>query len=390
MQFEQVFVPTDEHDIVVQNPATVLARRILSAATALEFVKIEVHSRGGKYREFGRGFSLTHDEELSESERKSVANALAAEIVEVCAQGQKDYDKPVDWKVSGYDSPDKGQPKTLFSEKFKIGALQRDPTLKETESMSLVESNKLLRLIAGDEHKKSMETASLLFKMITPISEMTGNIADKIRPSDAEMQHKTRMAEMELEATVRQAEAVGKQARNQSTNETLRYLIDQMPMDDIGESAKLYAQHLIETQRAKEAEEKRKAEESRRKQSTESPPPPEPDVSPSEATQQPPPPDRSHLCEGSRVLAEIIDGRHDALAAGLGDDWSRFKGLAEQSSQDEFDRLAKDAYKDFSSRPKMQLMTLFTKMNVALADGDDSPRMDRLQAFLKESGIMRD
>ena len=388
MQYEQVFVPTDDHDIVVKNPATVLAQRVLSAGTTLEFVKIEVHTRGGSYREFGRGFSLTHGEDLNDTERKSLANALAADIVEVCAQGQNDYDKPVSWKVTGYNSPEKGQPKVLFSETFKVGALRRDPTLKETEASSLVDSNKLLRAIAGDQHKNLMDVTKSLIEMITPIATMAGNIAEKIRPSDAEMAHKTKMAEMELAAAVAKAEAVGKQARSQATNETVRYIFDQMPMEDLGEAAKLAAQHILEKHRAEQAEERRRAKAAQSKAKAEATNS-EPHVN---DTAQPPessPPDYSHLCDGSRTLSEIIEGRRDALTAALGDAWPRFKSLSEQADQAVFEEEAKAAYADFSARPTAELMALFTKMNVALSEDGDATRMDELQAFFKDSGIIK-
>ena len=388
MNYEQVFVPTDDHDIVVKNPATVLSQRVLAAGEALEFVKIEVHARGGSYREFGRGFSLTHDEGLSDAEKKSGANSLASDIVEVCAEGQAAYEKPVNWKVTGYDNPDKGKPKVLFSETFKVSSLNRNPTLKETESNSLIETNKLLRLIASDEHKKSMDTSELLLRIITPVSTMAGNIAEKIRPSDAEMAHRTRMAEMELAAAVAKAEAVGKQARSQATNETVRYIFDQMPIDELGEAAKLAAQHLLEKHRAEQAEKRRKETESK-KENKADPASSEKHVHDTTPTPGPTPPDYSHLCHGSRTLSEIIEGRRDALALALGDDWPLFSALAEQTDQDTFAAQADAAYSSFSKRDPVELMTVFTRMNVALSEDGDGRRMDELQAFLKDSGILK-
>lgn len=178
------------------NPTALLTKHILDKGKALDYVGIEVRERGKSYVDYGQGFVITHKDEFADTERATAARDLAEAIVEECADGQTGYDKSVDWKVRGYNHPENGDAKVLFEERFKVRGREREPTMKETSTGVISASNQILRQVAEDNHKNYMDISRLLLRVIEPVSTMAGNIAEKVRPSDAEMAHKTRMAEM--------------------------------------------------------------------------------------------------------------------------------------------------------------------------------------------------
>lgn len=368
MQFES-FISAGEVD-TGSNPASLLARHILESGEDLASIGIQVRKRGGKYTDFGRGFHLEHDEDSTEREQKETAKALAEAVVEVCADGQAEYDKPVDWKVTGYSEPDKGAPKSLFSESFKVAARRGPPTMKETQADVITASNALLRDIANDSHRNYMQVAKALVELIAPISAMSGNIAEKIRPSDAEVAHKTRMAELELEAAVAQADAANRRARNEQVTQTLSEMFGRLPLEQLGDVAKMVVQMHMERARA---------EKSKPTQETPEPQTLEPNVDPSAAST------RTNLCQSSRTLADIIAGREDAIAASLGEMWEKVEPLARQDNESAFAALAKALRAEMEALPLQEQIELFTGLSTALGD---EGRIDRLRAFFKDADLI--
>ena len=383
MKFEQVYLATESGG---SNPATLIARHILKHPN-LAFVEIESQQRGRSYQNSGRGFTVEPDDELNEAERKEAARELANAIVEICAEAQEGSNKTINWKVTGYEEPDNGDRKTLFQEKFKVPERVREPTRKETTEDVITGSNHTLRHTAEDAHKNYMDIARLLLRTIEPISKMSSNLAEKIRPSDAEVAARVRGLEIELEADVAKAEAINKRASSEARVNLIKGLFDELPMEHLGEAAKLLAKAgLLNAQR--------RADESAAKANeTPSPPgasdstPPTPSPQPSQAPQDPvTSPDTSDLCNSSRTFAEIIEGRREALAAELGDRWASIEPLAAQTDEAEFIRLAKALYEELNSLGKMQQLEIFTAMNKGL---DDDDRTERLHAFLKGSGVLK-
>lgn len=377
MRFEPYINATEGGDATA-NPATLLARHIFDAGSRLAQIGIEVHSRGGGYQDSGRGFTVEHDDEpekIGERERRDDAGDLAASIVEICANGQAEYTKPVNWRVTGYAINEKGDLKSLFSERFKVQPKRSAPTKKETEADVITASNALLRDIASDSHKNYMDLARAMTGMIKPISELTGNVADKIRPSDAEVQHKTRALELELEAAVAQAEATNKRARSENVKEAFMDLINKVPMDDLAEMGKALAREKLERERNAERE-----REYKRKQASA----PNGDPSPSEETVTEPE-DTAGLCGRSRTLSEIIAGRRSAIAEALGEHWSDFESLASQTDDEAFVELAKGLKAKLDGMSTLQKVSIMTPFLKALGDEE---RATRLQQFFADAGLM--
>lgn len=377
MRFEPYINATEGGDATA-NPATLLARHIFDAGSRLAQVGIEVHSRGGGYQDSGRGFTVEHDDEtekIGERERRDDASDLAVSIVEICANGQAEYTKPVNWRVTGYAINEKGDLKSLFSERFKVQPKRGAPTKKETEADVITSSNALLRDIAADAHKNYMDLAKAMTGMIKPISELTGNVADKIRPSDAEVAHKTRALELELEAAVAQAEATNKRARSENVKEAFMDLIGKVPMEDLAEMGKAFAQAKLERERNAE----RERQHQRQSASSETPSREE-NVTDTESSI-----DDEELCERSRTLSEIIAGRRSAIAEALGEHWPDFERLASQTEDEAFVELAKGMKAKLDGMSALQKASMLTPFIKALGDEE---RANRLQLFFSDAGLM--
>lgn len=422
MKFERVIdVSTDKGSSSGDDPAAVaaaIASQIYKHRKRLANIQIHVRHNGQSYEDTHQGYVISQDEQTTDEEQREAAKDLGHAIIEVCSTAQVDFRAGTFWRVIGLDEPDTGKPKQLFAHRFKLD--KREPTnIRETENSALLSSNTLMRTIASDSHARHMEAAERInaladkiISMVGPVSEMAAAIAEQIRPSDAEMTHRTRMKEMELEAEVRGAEFVSKTARAQGVNETVRDLFERIPFDELGLSARNFTEHLStqskierdeqrrrdrEEKRAQAAEEQRHREAPARASDTQpstptNPPQHETIVTTAVETQtQPSPhathrPDLSELCEHSRTLAEIVEGRRDTLADAIGDDWTKLAPLAEQTSDDAFDALKDELLADFRRRPKLKLMAMFTEMNKAL-DEDDDWRTEMLQDLLGEIGL---
>ena len=417
MKFESVIDvevrPGNDPDSV----AVALAGLIYKARRRLSHIAIQVRPNGKKYSDTGHGFDVSPDEEgLPDEQLRATARDLADAIAETCAMKQADYSGPVFWNVVGYDQPQKGEPKELFSHRFQIESLH-PASLKETETSALMESNKLLRAIAEDSHKRHMEMADKAgeligrtIAMVTPVADMTAAMADRLRPSDAEIKHRTHMAEMELRAAVAQAEAEGKESRSKHANQTIRGLFERVPFDDLGRAAASTAESWREKNaaakieqrrmdRQERAEERRQQEERERQDQPEGsnePHQPEADE-PVETTArdtrpQPPTPSPKtfdHLCDGSRTLAELLEDRHDAVEEALGtEEWSLLRDLATHTEQESFDERVRVLVDEYKSRDPTKMFAMLTKLNKALDDEDDW-RTDLLGEFLRDIGVFK-
>lgn len=386
MKFAQVIV-ADSDGGVSSNPATSIARQILTHAKKLAYIKIEVQSPGTSYRDFDRAFSVEEDETMSEQERKEAIRDLANDIVEICAEAQGGSNKPLRWIVKGFSDPesDKGTPKELFAEKFKVSERIRQPSRKETTEEVITGTNATLRQQSDDIHQRYMELAKLLLRTIEPVSTMAGNLAERIRPSDAEVASRVREIELGLEADIAKAEAINRRATSDKRMETLKDLFGGLDMNSAIEQFMTYAMHRSQ----------QKAEEARRSAPPPGPPPGRPQGNPSapptddappasEYTVTQVPPNTEHLCDSSRTLATIIYGREEELARELSEHWSLIEPLAKQTDEQEFARLAQEARAKLKALDKLAVVALYGALSRALGD---PARLASLGAFLKSAGL---
>lgn len=377
MKFEQFVVASEAGP--TDNPASAICRHIIAHAKDLAMIGVQVQYPGRKYEDFGRAWSVEYDEEASERDLKEGARDLANAIVEACGDAQEDSDKTLRWLVSGYNEPNNGKPEALFTEKFRVSGRIRQPTRKETTEDVITGTNQTLRMVYEDAHRNYMDIAQLLLKTIKPVSEMAGNLAEKIRPSDAEVASRVREFELNLEADIAKAEAINKRAASQARMDTLKSIFGEVDINSILEQIAQLA--MFRAQQGTNED----------NPNATSDPSASPGATPGASTSPPRqatvtqvPPDTDHLCESSRTLAEIIYGREEAIAAELGDRWKSIAPLARQTDEAEFSRLAKALYEDLSQLGKLEQAQLFTSLNKGLGDPE---RMKRLGSFLKKSGI---